>query len=121
MQQHKLVVLLPHAKFTDSFCQGVVIRVKVKWLRADLTAFTMSQKILILPTVIMCILIKSLDAASYDTAVMILSNAEIVTCRTHPAVSPSVTVHQQLNRLLNYHEVRYGSSLPKALKQPSIL
>jgi len=52
MLQRKLLVLLPHVNFTDSFSQGVVIRDKVKWLRADFTAFYMSQQILILPTII---------------------------------------------------------------------
>jgi len=57
MLQHKLFVLLPNANFIESFSQGVVIRDKVKWLRADFTAFSMSQHILILPTILMCALI----------------------------------------------------------------
>jgi len=57
MLQHKLAVLLPHASFINNFCQGVVIRDKVKWLRSDFTACTVSQQTVILPTVIKCALI----------------------------------------------------------------
>ena len=52
---------------------------------------------------------------------MFLSNAESVPCRTHTAVSRSVILHQQQNRLLNFHEVRNGIPLTKALKQASVL
>jgi len=45
--QHKLVILLLHVTFTDTFSVGVVRRDKVKWHRADLTAFTVSQQHLI--------------------------------------------------------------------------
>ena len=57
MLHHKLAVLLPHASFINNFCQGVVIRDKVKWLRSDFTACTVSQQTVILPTVIKCALI----------------------------------------------------------------
>jgi hypothetical protein len=57
MLQHKPVVFLPYANFTDSFCLGVIIRNKLKWLRAGFTACTMIQQILILPTIIKLCLI----------------------------------------------------------------
>jgi hypothetical protein len=42
--QRKLVFLLSYRTFSDSFAVGVVKRDNVKWLQADLTAFTVSQQ-----------------------------------------------------------------------------
>jgi len=38
--KHKLVFLLPRGAFTNIFPVGVVTRDMIKWLEADLTAFS---------------------------------------------------------------------------------
>jgi len=43
--QHKLLFLLPNGTCTDKFSVGVLTRDKVKWLRENLTAFSVSQPI----------------------------------------------------------------------------
>jgi len=45
--------------FTDIFSVGLVAGDKVNWLREDHTAFTVSQKILMLSALINCTLILS--------------------------------------------------------------
>jgi hypothetical protein len=46
--QHKLVSSLTRCIFTVRITVGVITTDKVMWLRADLTAFTVSKQILIL-------------------------------------------------------------------------
>jgi hypothetical protein len=41
--QHKFVFFLSRGTITESFSLGVVKRDKIKWLQADLTAFTVSH------------------------------------------------------------------------------
>ena len=48
-------------------------------------------------------------------------NNKSVVFRKQPEVIPSVTKHRQLNRILDYLQIRYGIPLPKALKQASVL
>ena len=57
--QHKLVSCLTRSTFTDNVSVGLVTGDKANWLRADLTAFTVIQKILMFSATINCNLILS--------------------------------------------------------------
>jgi len=53
MLQHELVFFLLHGNFTESLSVGVVMR-QTEVVSANLTAFTMRQKVLTLSSMIIC-------------------------------------------------------------------
>jgi len=68
--QHKLV----HSTCTVSFPVGVATTDKVKWLRTDLTAFTVSQQTLILSATTHCTLRNQFFSAGHTRPSALLSH-----------------------------------------------